>query len=268
MGRGKPAKVIKNYGKEYKGEIPLIQALSESRNAATVWVAREVIKRNKGGVAKLFEPAHLVGIESKIEPYITTALGATDVTQLELANAYRTLASGLRAEPYVVSKVVWTSGCTTRTFQPSVYMPPISFSTMNLILAGLRSVVRLPNGTAHDLDASDFPIQVAGKTGTTTAFKDSLFAGFTYGPDGITVVVRIGFDNPGIGYDENGNFGRGPGRGLGDREAGSRTALPIFKEIMLNTYNNGLVGPPPQFPKEIEEAVTAWREVLTVKTDK
>ena len=62
-----------------------------------------------------------------------------------------------------------------------------------------------------------------GKTGTTSDFRDALFVGSTYGPQGITVAVRIGFDD---------------NRALGAKETGGRAALPIFREIMLRVYKD------------------------------
>ena len=82
-----------------------------------------------------------------------------------------------------------------------------------------------------------------GKTGTTSDFRDALFVGSTYGPQGITVAVRIGFDD---------------NRTLGRRETGGRTALPIFREIMLRVYKDALVGTVPQFPREIEDRIDAY----------
>jgi penicillin-binding protein 1A len=104
-------------------------------------------------------------------------------------------------------------------------------------------VVRLPGGTAHNLDAGDFPIQVMGKTGTTSDFRDALFVGSTYGTSGITVAVRIGFDD---------------NRPLGEKETGGRAALPIFREIMLQVYKDRLVGEAPPFPREIEDGIDAY----------
>ena len=81
--------------------------------------------------------------------------------------------------------------------------------------------MRIPTGTAHALDSRAFPIAVMGKTGTTNEFKDALFVGSTYGADGITVAVRIGFDDS---------------RSLGSKETGGRVALPVFQEVMLRMY--------------------------------
>src|SRR5207253_6584158 len=107
---------------------------------------------------------------------------------------------------------------------------------LNLIQEGLRGVVRIPEGTGHSLYGPDFPIPVMGKTGTTSDFRDALFVGSTYGPKGVTVAVRIGFDD---------------NRTLGDKETGGRAALPIFREIMLMTYQHELVGSVPSFPRQI-----------------
>jgi membrane carboxypeptidase/penicillin-binding protein len=104
-------------------------------------------------------------------------------------------------------------------------------------------VIRLRSGTAHALDGRDFPIPVMGKTGTTSDFRDALFVGSTYGPKGITVAVRIGFDD---------------NRVLGDQETGGRAALPIFREIMLRIYRDELVGPVPEFPPAIEGSIEAY----------
>ena len=94
----------------------------------------------------------------------------------------------------------------------------IDAAALSLIQEGLRGVVRLPTGTAHALASRGFPIAVMGKTGTTNEFRDAIFVGSTYGPDGITAAVRIGFDD---------------NRSLGSRETGGRLALPVFQELML-----------------------------------
>lgn len=119
----------------------------------------------------------------------------------------------------------------------------IRSAALRAIQEGLRGVVRLPNGTAHSLDARDFPIPVMGKTGTTSDFRDALFVGSTYGTLGITVAVRIGFDD---------------NRPLGEQETGGRTALPIFREIMLRVYQDQLVGRAPHFPREIEDGIDQY----------
>jgi penicillin-binding protein 1A len=119
----------------------------------------------------------------------------------------------------------------------------IPWASLALIQEGLRGVIRLSGGTAHALNGSAFPIPVMGKTGTTSDFRDALFVGSTYGPQGITVAVRVGFDD---------------NRTLGPRETGGRTALPIFQEIVARIYRDALVGTVPQFPQAMEDRISAY----------
>ena len=235
MGADRPVKWITNYDNQFKGPIPLRQALAESRNTVTVWVTREI------GVDRMIKTARELGIRSPLQPYFATALGASEVRLLELAGAYRAMASGILAEPHIIDRVTAASG--EVLYEASRSAREIGSTYLSLIQEGLRGVIRLPEGTAHALDSHDFPVPVMGKTGTTSDFRDALFVGSTYGPRGVTVAVRIGFDD---------------NRALGDKETGGRTALPIFREIMLRVYERQLVGPVPSFPREIEEGIDRY----------
>ncbi len=235
QGTDGDVKWIANYDNLFKGPIPIRQALAESRNAVAVWITREI------GLDGVIRTARELGIRTPLQPYITTALGASEVRLMELAGVYRAMASGSLAEPHIIDRVIDASGeVLYKTPRP---VREINSAALSLIQEGLRGVVRLPDGTAHSLDGRDFPIPVMGKTGTTSDFRDALFVGSTYGPEGITVAVRIGFDD---------------GRTLGATETGARTALPIFREIMLSVYQNQLMGSAPQFPHEIEERIDAY----------
>jgi penicillin-binding protein 1A len=232
LGEGRGMKWIANYDDRFKGPIPARQALAESRNAVAVWITREI------GIDKVILTARQLGIRTPLRSYVSTALGASEVRLLELAGAYRAMASGILAEPHVIDRVTDASGAVLYETLPSVR--EIGSPELSLIQEGLRGVIRLPEGTAHSLDRRDFPIPVMGKTGTTSDFRDALFVGSTYGREGITVAVRIGFDD---------------NRVLGAKETGGRTALPIFRDIMLRVYKDRLVGRAPQFPREIEERI-------------
>jgi penicillin-binding protein 1A len=240
MGSDGSIKWIANYDNLFKGPIPLRQALAESRNAVAVWVTREI------GLDNVIRTAKALGIQTPLQPYITTALGASEVRLLELAGVYRAMASGILAEPHVVARVTDASGGVLYEAPRAIRdigSAGLSSAELIQIQEGLRGVVRLPSGTAHTLDGRDFPIPVMGKTGTTSDFRDALFVGSTYGPQGITVAVRIGFDDDSP---------------LGDKETGGRAALPIFREIMLRIYKDKLVGPVPQFPREIEDGIDEY----------
>jgi penicillin-binding protein 1A len=235
LGNDAGTKWIDNYDNEFKGPLPIRQALSESRNAAAVWITREI------GVDTVIQTAHQMGIRSPLQPYLSTALGASEIRLLELADSYRAMASGVVAEPHVIDRVTDCSGNGLSTAPRAGR--EIGSAALRSIQEGLRGVIRLPGGTAHSLDASDFPIPVMGKTGTTSDFRDALFVGSTYGTSGITVAVRIGFDD---------------NRPLGEKETGGRAALPIFREIMLRVYQDQLVGPAPHFPSEIEAGIDKY----------
>ena len=62
-------------------------------------------------------------------------------------------------------------------------------------------------------------------------------------PGGITVAVRIGFDD---------------NRSLGPQETGGRVALPVFKQITLSVYREKLLGPVPEFPAQMEQNINAY----------
>jgi len=232
---GDGVKWIANYDATFKGPIPARQALAESRNAVAVWIAATF------GMDRVIRTCRDLGFHTPLNPYLSTALGASEVRLLELAGAYRGMASGVRAEPHVIARV--SDSADRPLYEAPGAVGVISWESLALIQEGLRGVVRLPGGTAHALSGRAFPIPVMGKTGTTSDFRDALFVGSTYGRQGITVAVRIGFD-------DNRTLGRG--------ETGGRTALPIFREIVARVYRDGLVGAVPRFPAGMENRISAY----------
>jgi penicillin-binding protein 1A len=234
--QGSPPKWIANYDGLFKGLIPTRQAFAESRNAVAIWIAGKI------GIGHVLRTSRSLGVKTRLEPYLTTALGASEMNLLELANAYRTMASGIVAEPYVIRAMARDSGVGIVVARHRPSPTSIDIDALSLVQEGLRGVVRLPTGTAHALASRGFPIAVMGKTGTTNNFRDAIFVGSTYGPEGITVAVRIGFDD---------------NRSLGLRETGGAVALPVFQELMLGVYRENLVGVAPAFPAWMEDRITA-----------
>jgi len=244
-GEKQSTKWISNYDEQFRGMIPLREALAESRNAVAIWLTDQI------GIGRLIGTSRSLGVKTRLQPYMTTALGASEVNLLELANAYRTMASGIFAEPHVIRKIVRDSGEVVTDGKMERSVVNVTDAGLALIQEGLRGVVRLPTGTAHTLDSSGFPIAVMGKTGTTNEFRDALFVGSTYGPEGITIAVRLGFDD---------------NRSLGAKETGGRLALPVFKEIMLKVYGEKLVGPVPEFPAQMEQNINNYLAARSVVT--
>jgi penicillin-binding protein 1A len=237
------AKSISNYDGRFKGMIPLREALAESRNAVAIWITEQV------GIESVLETARSLGVKTPLRPYLPTALGASEVNLLELANAYRTIASGNRTRPHIIRKIVRDSGEVVDD-SPDERSVSVDDGALLLIQEGLRGVVRMPTGTAHALDSNTFGIAVMGKTGTTSNFRDALFVGSTFGPDGITIAVRIGFDD---------------NRSLGAKETGGRVALPVFKQIMLSVYRDNLIGPAPEFPADMEDRINVYLKASLIE---
>jgi penicillin-binding protein 1A len=152
-------KWIANYDDTFKGLIPARQALAESRNAVAVWIARDI------GMEKVIRTCRDLGFRTRLHPYFSTALGASEVRLLELAGAYRAMASGVRAEPHVIARVADTAGALL--YEAPGPAGEIPSESLALIQEGLRGVIRLPGGTAHALSGREFPIPVMGKTTRT-----------------------------------------------------------------------------------------------------
>jgi penicillin-binding protein 1A len=239
-GTAGASKWISNYDGLFKGLIPIREALAESRNAVAIWITAQI------GIDAVLRTSRSLGVQTPLQRYATTALGASEVNLLELATAYRTIASGVLAKPYVIRQIVRDSGEVVGEWEHHRLLPlPMADRALSLIQEGLRGVVRIPTGTAHALDSRGFPIAVMGKTGTTNEFRDALFVGSTYGVGGITVAIRIGFDD---------------NRSLGGNETGGRVALPVFRELMLRVYRDEIAGPLPTFPARMEQRITHYLE--------
>jgi membrane carboxypeptidase/penicillin-binding protein len=110
--------------------------------------------RNRFGLRTARDVWH----RTPLQRYETTALGASEVTLLELANAYRMMASGIRAEPYVIAKIA-------RSGETSFLQPPSALLCDERERSGpINDPGRIAwrrahsSGTAHALDARAFPI--------------------------------------------------------------------------------------------------------------
>ena len=72
---------------------PLREELAESRNAVAIWITEQI------GIDSVIQTSRNLGVQTPLQPYAMTALGASEVNLLELANAYRAMASGISAQP-------------------------------------------------------------------------------------------------------------------------------------------------------------------------
>jgi penicillin-binding protein 1B len=174
-----------NYDHKFHGRVGVRHALEKSLNVATVRLAREV------GTEHIVDVARRLGIESPLDPVPALALGAADVTPVELARAYATLANGgVRSKLRFFEDLTDASG---RTLERSkaTSEPVLDPGTSYLAVSLLQGVV--DRGTAHAVRDAGITGPVAGKTGTSDESKDAWFAGFT--PE-MVAVVWVGFDQP------------------------------------------------------------------------
>src|SRR3989338_2902770 len=159
MGGGRARKQIHNYDNQSKGWISMRQALAESRNLATVWLAQRL------GAKKVVERAIRLGLPRSFEAYPTTAIGAEEVTPLEMARAFAAFANGGDLVlPYLVSYVITYQGDILIAEAPE-QVPVLSGMTSEFMAELLRGAVLMPHATARS--AQDCHIDFFGKTGTT-----------------------------------------------------------------------------------------------------
>lgn len=195
-----------NYDKTEHGPVTLREALEHSYNIAASKLAMDV------GLEKVVETARAAGIESPLEPYPSLALGAFEVTPLELIRAYTIFPNqGTRTEPIAIMSLVTRDGkvLEKKGFKmKKVISPEVAY----LVNSALRGVV--DRGTASPARKMGFTGLAAGKTGTTSDYRDSWFVGYT--PDLLALAW--------VGYDD------GTTTGL----SGASGALPIWADFMKN----------------------------------
>jgi penicillin-binding protein 1A len=202
----------RNHGGTLRGEIPLLEAFARSLNNATIRLVDEV------GVGRVIDFARRAGIRSPLAPELGLALGTSEVTLLEITNAYGTFASGGRAlAPRFLRRVVDRDGRELLGGQAPeglAYTPAAGISAVDAYLTThlLREAVQQGYGTGHA--AAPLAASLAGKTGSTNENRDAWFIGFS--PELVTGVW--------VGHDD-----RTP---LGSRETGARAALPIWSAYM------------------------------------
>lgn len=182
-----------NYGKKYRGEIPVYQALAYSSNV----IAAKIIM--DAGVSEVIRMAKRMGINTPLENDPTICLGSNGVKLFELTNAYGVLANGgIWVKPYAVEKVVTPTGKVIYEAD-SEYKRVLTLDTASKVVEMMKQVVKAGTGGAANIGGD-----IAGKTGTTDSYRDAWFIGFT--PDVVTGVW--------VGNDNNNPMGGLTGGGL------------------------------------------------------
>ena len=196
---------------EGEGKTPkrLRDALAESVNVAAVWSLEKV------GASNVVAWTHALGVESKLGPDLSLALGSYEVTPREMAGAYATLAAGgVYEQPILVKKITGPNGAEVKLPDPTPSRRVMEEAEAYVITSLLTSVVQ--DGTGKRARALGRPI--AGKTGTSNQAKDAWFVGYS---TDVACAVWTGFDDP---------------TPLGAGEAGASAALPAFVDFMREAH--------------------------------
>jgi len=196
----------KNFGGSYSGEITMREALTQSKNVATIRLAEQV------GLGRVIEVARRLGISGDIPHYPSVAIGAAEVTLLEMVTAYAAFATlGERPDPRFITRVTDRKGKLVWQVPPRserALASDVAFLTVSL----MRDVV--DRGTGAAVRSVGFTQPAGGKTGTTNESADVWFVGFT--PD-IVGGVWIGMDEP---------------ERIMSSATGGRLAAPVWGRIM------------------------------------
>lgn len=224
-----------NYDGGYSGTMTMRRALEQSKNLATARLL-------DGGIAN--EPSESLdaicklAIEARVYPqcmrYYPFVLGAQPVRPVDLAAFYAAIANeGKRPTPHVIEQITQDGREVYKANEGLKKLAGVDPAAVFQVRSLLQGVVA--RGTAARLSSlSSF---IGGKTGTSDEFNDSWFVGFS---NDVTIAVWVGYDNA-----------KGK-RTLGQGQAGSKVALPIFDSIIKAVWAN--VAPQTALPRPSPEA--------------
>jgi 1A family penicillin-binding protein len=205
-----------NYNDNYAGLVTFRKALMLSANAATVRVSQMV------GLPRIIDVAHRNGIQSNIPDYPAIALGAIEVTPMELVRAYAPFANGgYRVKPRLVRRIESSNGTVLWSSEIEAPVPVMDPRDVYELTSMLRAVVDY--GTGRPIRDYGARGMIAGKTGTTNNGTDVWFVGYT---PNLVAAFWFGYDDPHmIAYDAS----------------GGRLAAPAWADF----YNEGWTEPVP-----------------------
>ncbi|MFH1025978.1 MAG: penicillin-binding transpeptidase domain-containing protein, partial [Nitrospirota bacterium] len=195
--------IPRNYDGKYYGNVTLRTALAKSLNCATVRLAADV------GIDGVIEMARRLGIRSQLHRYLPLAIGASDVTLIDMVYAYSAFASGQQPKIMFYERILNRDGVVIEENKP-VIERVLSEEDVQEMKILLKAVVE--EGTA--VRAKELKRPIFGKTGTTNDYTDAWFIGFD---ERLVVGVWVGRDDH---------------TPIGPKETGARAALPIWIDFM------------------------------------
>ena len=208
-----------NISEEFYGPVPLVRALAQSLNLATVHLGLDV------GLQKVTNEFVALGLGREPPQLPSVLLGALDVSPLEVAQLYNAFANGGFSTPLrAVRAVVDAEGKPLKSF--ALEVTPVADS--QAVYQVNRMLVQVMEHGSGQAARAQLPpeIVVAGKTGTSSDYRDSWFAGFS----GNTLAVVW------IGYDDNSPTGL----------TGSSGSLPVWARLMRSIGTTSWNAPLPE----------------------
>ena len=210
-----------NYDGQFRGPVSLRRALESSLNVPFARLGLQV------GPERIANTAQRLGIQSPLRVVPSLALGASEVTPLELAGAFGVLAAqGFRADLHAVEGAINQDGelvAQTEHGGEQMFAPAETY----LVTSALEGAVE--RGTGRGVRAWGYWGPIAAKSGTTNDYRDAWFVGYT---PSLAVAVWVGFDD---------------GRTIG--LSGAQAALPIFARFLNATRSTAGawdIQPPPE----------------------
>ncbi len=214
----------KNYEKDFLGWISLRTALAQSINTIASKLAYDV------GLDEIITTARKLGIESPLPKVPSLSLGVAELSPLELAKVYSTLANrGIQQELIVIRGIMRDDGSGSRMIS-SNSTPVLDPAPIDLLTDCLQDVFN--QGTAQAAKKLGYLQPAAGKTGTTNQHRDAWFAGYT---PHLTTVVWIGMD-------------QASEKGTPPPLTGANSALPIWVTFMKEGQQGQPNSPFPDSP--------------------
>ena len=203
-----------NFDDQYDGRETMRRALMRSSNAAAVRFSQAV------GATRVVDVAHASGIASPLAAVPSLALGALEVTPMELVTAYAAFANGgYRVTPRLVRRIEAGDGTVLWSSDPAPEVPALDARDAFQLTSMLQSVVDGGTGRAvRELGARG---PIAGKTGTTNNGTDVWFIGFT---PSIVAGVWFGYDTP---------------HSMGANATGGRFAAPAWAQFYTSGWPQG-----------------------------
>lgn len=203
----------KNYDFKYKGKMTFHQSLQQSRNVPAVKVGNLV------GTENIIETARSLGITSRLDPVPSLPLGTCEVSPLEIATAYSGIANmGHKVTPVAVERIVDSKGKVIYEYEYKQGAKVLDDNVVARIIPVMMDVVRAGTGTRAKIGRPQ-----AGKTGTTSDFRDSWFVGFV--PQQVTAVW--------FGNDDNSPLrNRVKGKPVGLGITGGSIPAPVWAKFM------------------------------------